>query len=197
LGFFCGGFVCFGVGWLAFAFFLFVGRFGCLVLGAGFALALLGFFRLFGGVPALFFVVGGGASLGRVSAAFQLFFSAPDVPGIFLFLFGGLLRCVVLALGVVDAAVALSLCVPFVVSLAGPLFRVGGSFFVDSGLLLFSADRFDGAAACIVEALEWGVCFGLWVYESYLSGFFRSPWCFSFGTSPSVWSNFSWWGCAN
>ncbi len=130
------------------------GSIGCMVNGAGLAMATMDIIKLYGKEPANFLDVGGGASKEKVSAAFKIILSDKNVKGILINIFGGIMRCDVLAQGVVDAAKEININVPLVVRLAGTNFIEGKEILDNSGLELISADNLDDAAQKIVEAIK-------------------------------------------
>ena len=130
------------------------GSIGCMVNGAGLAMATMDIIKLYGKEPANFLDVGGGASKEKVSAAFKIILSDKNVKGILINIFGGIMRCDVLAQGVVDAAKEININVPLVVRLAGTNFIEGKEILDNSGLKLISADNLDDAAQKIVEAIK-------------------------------------------
>ena len=130
------------------------GSIGCMVNGAGLAMATMDIIKLYGEEPANFLDVGGGASKEKVSAAFKIILSDKNVKGILINIFGGIMRCDVLAKGVVDAAKEINISVPLVVRLAGTNFKEGKEILDNSGLKLISAENLDDAAKKIVEALK-------------------------------------------
>jgi len=130
------------------------GNIGCMVNGAGLAMATMDIIKLYGEEPANFLDVGGGASKEKVSAAFKLILSDKNVKGILINIFGGIMRCDVLAQGVVDAAKEINIEVPLVVRLAGTNFKEGKEILDNSGLKLISAENLDDAAKKIVEAIK-------------------------------------------
>jgi len=115
------------------------GSIGCMVNGAGLAMATMDIIKLYGEEPANFLDVGGGASKGKVSSAFKLILSDKNVKGILINIFGGIMRCDVLAQGVVEAAKETNLNVPLVVRLAGTNFKQGNEILDRSGLKILSA----------------------------------------------------------
>ena len=129
------------------------GSIGCMVNGAGLAMATMDIIKLYGEEPANFLDVGGGASKEKVSAAFKIILSDKNVKGILINIFGGIMRCDVLAQGVVDAAKEINISVPLVVRLAGTNFKEGKEILDNSGLKLISAENLDDAAKKIVEAI--------------------------------------------
>ena len=130
------------------------GNIGCMVNGAGLAMATMDIIKLYGEEPANFLDVGGGASKEKVSAAFKIILSDKNVKGILINIFGGIMRCDVLAQGVVDAAKEINISVPLVVRLAGTNFKEGKRILDNSGLKLISAENLDDAAKKIVEAIK-------------------------------------------
>ncbi len=130
------------------------GSIGCMVNGAGLAMATMDIIKLYGKEPANFLDVGGGASKEKVSAAFRIILSDENVKGILINIFGGIMRCDVLAQGVVDAAKEINIKVPLVVRLAGTNFKEGKEILDNSGLKLISAENLDDAAKKIVEAIK-------------------------------------------
>ena len=130
------------------------GSIGCMVNGAGLAMATMDIIKLYGKEPANFLDVGGGASKEKVSAALKIILSDKNVKGILINIFGGIMRCDVLALGVVEAAKEIKINVPLVVRLAGTNFLEGKKILDNSGLKLISAENLDDAAKKIVEAIK-------------------------------------------
>ena len=130
------------------------GNIGCMVNGAGLAMATMDIIKLYGKEPANFLDVGGGASKEKVSAALKIILSDKNVKGILINIFGGIMRCDVLAQGVVDAAKEINIGVPLVVRLAGTNFKEGKKILDTSGLKLISAENLDDAAQKIVEAIK-------------------------------------------
>ena len=130
------------------------GSIGCMVNGAGLAMATMDIIKLYGKEPANFLDVGGGASKEKVAAAFKLILSDKNVKGILINIFGGIMRCNVLAQGVVDAAKEINLSVPLVVRLAGTNFKEGKEILDKSNLKILSATDLNDAAKKIVEALK-------------------------------------------
>ena len=125
-----------------------------MVNGAGLAMATMDIIKLYGEEPANFLDVGGGASKEKVSAAFKIILSDKNVKGILINIFGGIMRCDVLAQGVVDAAKEMKINAPLVVRLAGTNFKEGKEILDNSGLKLISAENLDDAAKKIVEAIK-------------------------------------------
>ena len=130
------------------------GSIGCMVNGAGLAMATMDIIKLYGKEPANFLDVGGGASKEKVSAAFKLILSDKNVKGILINIFGGIMRCDVLAQGVVEAATEIDLSVPLVVRLAGTNFKEGKKILDESNLKILSASDLNDAAKKIVEAIK-------------------------------------------
>ncbi len=130
------------------------GTIGCMVNGAGLAMATLDIIKLYGSEPANFLDVGGGASKEKVSAAFKIILSDKNVKGILINIFGGIMRCDVLAQGVVDAAKEINLSVPLVVRLAGTNVKLGKEILEKSNLKIISANNLSDAAKKIVEATK-------------------------------------------
>jgi len=130
------------------------GNIGCMVNGAGLAMATMDIIKLFGGDPANFLDVGGGATKERVTTAFKLILSDANVEGILVNIFGGIMRCDVIAEGVVAAAREVSLNVPLVVRLEGTNVELGKKILAESGLPIVSADDLGDAAEKIVQAVK-------------------------------------------
>ena len=130
------------------------GSIGCMVNGAGLAMATMDIIKLYGKEPANFLDVGGGASKEKVAAAFKLILSDKNVKGILINIFGGIMRCDVLAQGVVDAAKQIDLSIPLVVRLAGTNFSEGKEILDKSNLKILSALDLNDAAKKIVEAIK-------------------------------------------
>ena len=130
------------------------GSIGCMVNGAGLAMATMDIIKLYGKEPANFLDVGGGATKEKVSAAFKIILSDKNVKGILINIFGGIMRCDVLAQGVVDAAKEINLSVPLVVRLAGTNFKEGKEILDKSNLEILSASDLNDAAKKIVEAIK-------------------------------------------
>ena len=125
-----------------------------MVNGAGLAMATMDIIKLYGEEPANFLDVGGGASKEKVSAAFKIILSDKNVKGILINIFGGIMRCDVLAQGVVDAAKEIKIKVPLVVRLAGTNFKEGKEILDNSGLEIISANDLSDAAKKIVEEIK-------------------------------------------
>jgi len=130
------------------------GNIGCMVNGAGLAMATMDIIKLYGKEPANFLDVGGGASKEKVSAALKIILSDKNVKGILINIFGGIMKCDVLAQGVVDAAKEIKINVPLVVRLAGTNYKEGKDILDNSGLKLTSAENLDDAAKKIVQAVN-------------------------------------------
>jgi succinyl-CoA synthetase beta subunit len=130
------------------------GSIGCMVNGAGLAMATMDIIKLYGEEPANFLDVGGGASKEKVSAAFKLILSDKNVKGILINIFGGIMRCDIIAQGVLDAARETNLSVPLVVRLAGTNFKEGKEILDKSGLKILSATDLNDAAKKVVEAIK-------------------------------------------
>ena len=130
------------------------GKIGCMVNGAGLAMSTLDIIKLYGSEPANFLDVGGGASKEKVSAAFKIILSDKNVKGILINIFGGIMRCDILAQGVVDAAKEINLSVPLVVRLAGTNVKLGREILEKSNLKIISANNLSDAAKKIIKATE-------------------------------------------
>jgi len=130
------------------------GVIGCMVNGAGLAMATMDIIKLYGSSPANFLDVGGGATREKVTAAFKIILSDPNVEGILVNIFGGIMRCDVIAEGVVAAAREVSLNVPLVVRLEGTNVALGKEILAQSGLPIISADNLADAAEKIVHAVK-------------------------------------------
>ena len=130
------------------------GAIGCMVNGAGLAMATMDIIKLHGGSPANFLDVGGGATKERVTAAFKIILSDANVEGILVNIFGGIMRCDIIAEGVVEAAKEVSLHVPLVVRLEGTNVDLGKTILAESGLPITSADNLRDAAEKIVTAVK-------------------------------------------
>ena len=129
------------------------GSIGCMVNGAGLAMATMDIIKLYGKEPANFLDVGGGASKEKVTEAFKLILADKNVKGILINIFGGIMRCDVLAQGVVEAAKQVNLSVPLVVRLAGTNYKEGKKILDNSNLKILSASDLNDAAKKIVEAI--------------------------------------------
>ncbi len=130
------------------------GSIGCMVNGAGLAMATMDIIKLYGKEPANFLDVGGGATKEKVAAAFKLILSDKNIKGILINIFGGIMRCDVLAQGVVDAAKEIKLSIPIVVRLAGTNFKEGKEILDKSDLEILSASDLNDAAKKIVKAIK-------------------------------------------
>ena len=130
------------------------GSIGCMVNGAGLAMATMDIIKLYGQEPANFLDVGGGASKEKVTAAFKLILADKNVKGILVNIFGGIMRCDVLAQGVIEAAKQVNLSVPLVVRLAGTNFKQGKEILEKSNLKILPASNLNDAAKKIVEAIK-------------------------------------------
>ena len=130
------------------------GTIGCMVNGAGLAMATMDIIKLYGGSPANFLDVGGGATKERVTAAFKIILSDPNVEGILVNIFGGIMRCDVIAEGVIAAAREVSLTVPLVVRLEGTNVALGKEIMAKSGLPIIAADNLADAAEKVVRAVK-------------------------------------------
>ena len=130
------------------------GNIGCMVNGAGLAMATMDIIKLFGGSPANFLDVGGGASKDKVAAAFKMILSDKNVKGILINIFGGIMRCDVLALGVVEAAKEMKIDIPLVVRLAGTNYEKGKKILDDSKLKIISASDLSEAAKKVVQVTK-------------------------------------------
>ncbi len=130
------------------------GNIGCMVNGAGLAMSTMDIIKLYGGEPANFLDVGGGATAERVTTAFKIILSDPNVKGILVNIFGGIMKCDVIAQGVIAAAKEVNLKVPLVVRLEGTNVQKGKELMAGSGLPIISADNLDDAAKKVVEATK-------------------------------------------
>jgi succinyl-CoA synthetase beta subunit len=130
------------------------GTIGCMVNGAGLAMATLDIIKLYGAEPANFLDVGGGASEEKVTAAFKIITADPNVKGILVNIFGGIMKCDVIARGVIGAVKAVGLQVPLVVRLEGTNVEEGKAIIRESGLNVIPADDLDDAAQKIVKAVN-------------------------------------------
>ena len=129
------------------------GNIGCLVNGAGLAMATMDTIKLFGGEPANFLDVGGGATAEKVTEAFKIMLKNPDVKGILVNIFGGIMKCDTIAEGVITACKAVNLSVPLVVRMKGTNEELGKKMLADSGLPIIAADSMAEAATKIVAAV--------------------------------------------
>ena len=130
------------------------GKIGCMVNGAGLAMATMDIIKLYGSEPANFLDVGGGASKEKVSAAFKIILSDKNVKGILINIFGGIMRCDVLAQGVLEAVKETKLTLPLVVRLAGTNVELGKEILKKSKLKIISANNLSDAAKKIIEATK-------------------------------------------
>jgi len=130
------------------------GNIGCLVNGAGLAMATMDTIKLFGGQPANFLDVGGGATAEKVTEAFKIMLKNKSVKAILVNIFGGIMRCDVIAEGVVTACKAVNLSVPLVVRMKGTNEELGKKILADSGLPIISADSMAEAATKVVAATQ-------------------------------------------
>ena len=133
------------------------GNIGCMVNGAGLAMATMDIIKLYGGKPANFLDVGGGATGERVTKAFKIILSDPDVEGVLVNIFGGIMRCDVIAEGIVAAAREVGVRVPLVVRLEGTNVDLGKNILAKSGLSLVTADHLADAAKKVVKAVMVGL----------------------------------------
>jgi succinyl-CoA synthetase beta subunit len=130
------------------------GNIGCLVNGAGLAMATMDITKLYGGSPANFLDVGGGASAEKVTEAFKIMLKNPSVKAILVNIFGGIMKCDVIAEGIVTAANQVNLTVPLVVRLEGTNVELGKKILADSGLPIISGSNMADAAAKVVKAAQ-------------------------------------------
>mgnify|MGYP000680330349 CR=1 FL=1 len=130
------------------------GNIGCLVNGAGLAMATMDTIKLFGGEPANFLDVGGGATAEKVTEAFKIMLANDDVKAILVNIFGGIMRCDVIAEGVIAACKAVNLSVPLVVRMKGTNEELGKKMLAESGLPIISADTMADAATKVVQAVK-------------------------------------------
>ncbi len=130
------------------------GNIACMVNGAGLAMATMDIIKLYGGEPANFLDVGGGADKEKVAQAFKILLADPRVRGVLINIFGGIMRCDVLAQGVVEAARELNVNVPLVVRMQGTNVEIGRKILADSGLAIISAETMAEAAEKIVRAVN-------------------------------------------
>ncbi len=132
------------------------GNIGCLVNGAGLAMATMDIIKHYGGDPANFLDVGGGATIERVTEAFKIILSDRNVKGILVNIFGGIMKCDVIATGVIEAARQVGIKVPLVVRLEGTNVALGKKLLAESGLNIVAADGMADAAQKIVQAVKGG-----------------------------------------
>jgi succinyl-CoA synthetase beta subunit len=130
------------------------GNIACMVNGAGLAMATMDIIKLYGGEPANFLDVGGGADKEKVAQAFRILLADARVRGVLINIFGGIMRCDVLAQGVVEAARELNVNVPLVVRMQGTNVEIGRKILADSGLAIISAETMAEAAEKIVSAVR-------------------------------------------
>jgi succinyl-CoA synthetase beta subunit len=130
------------------------GSIGCMVNGAGLAMATMDIIKLYGSEPANFLDVGGGANKEKVTEAFKIILSDPKVKGILVNIFGGIMRCDIIAEGVIAAAKEVGISVPLVVRLAGTNFELGKQILDNSGLKIIAANDLADAAEKIVSAVK-------------------------------------------
>lgn len=130
------------------------GNIGCMVNGAGLAMATMDIIKLYGGEPANFLDVGGGATTERVTAAFKIILSDPNVKGVLVNIFGGIMKCDIIANGIIAAAKDVSLSVPLVVRLEGTNVEQGKKILRESGLAVIPADNLADAAQKVVDATK-------------------------------------------
>ena len=130
------------------------GKIGCMVNGAGLAMATMDIIQLYGSSPANFLDVGGGATREKVTAAFKIILSDKNVEGILVNIFGGIMRCDIIANGILEAAKEVNLEIPLVVRLEGTNVELGKEILAKSGLAIIAADDLSDAARKIVEAVE-------------------------------------------
>ena len=129
------------------------GNIGCMVNGAGLAMATMDIVKLYGGEPANFLDVGGGATKERVTKAFKIILSDKNVKGIFVNIFGGIMRCDIIADGIIEASKEVKLSVPLVVRLEGTNVDLGKKMLAESGLPIVSGDNLSDGAKKIVAAV--------------------------------------------
>jgi succinyl-CoA synthetase beta subunit len=130
------------------------GKIGCMVNGAGLAMATMDIIKFFGSSPANFLDVGGGATKEKVTEAFKIILSDPNVEGILVNIFGGIMRCDIIANGILEAAKEVNLSVPLVVRLEGTNVDLGKEILAKSDLAIISADDLGDAARKIVAAVK-------------------------------------------
>jgi succinyl-CoA synthetase beta subunit len=130
------------------------GEIGCMVNGAGLAMATMDIIKLYGSEPANFLDVGGGATKEKVTQAFKIIVSDPNVKGILVNIFGGIMKCDIIAEGIIAAAKEISLSVPLVVRLEGTNVELGKQILAKSGLAITSADNLADAAEKVVKAVK-------------------------------------------
>jgi succinyl-CoA synthetase beta subunit len=130
------------------------GNIGCMVNGAGLAMATMDIIKLYGGEPANFLDVGGGATKDKVQAAFKIILSDTSVKGILVNIFGGIMRCDIIAAGIIEAAKEINIQIPIVVRLQGTNVEEGKSILDQSRLNLITEDSLDKAAQLIVKTVK-------------------------------------------
>ena len=130
------------------------GTIGCMVNGAGLAMATMDIIKLYGEEPANFLDVGGGATKEQVMNAFKIILSDKNVKGILVNIFGGIMRCEIIAQGIIETASELNLSIPLVVRLEGTNVDLGKKYLEESGLNIISANDLDEAAKKIVDAVS-------------------------------------------
>ena len=130
------------------------GNIGCMVNGAGLAMATMDIIKLYGGEPANFLDVGGGATAERVTAAFKIILSDKNVKGVLVNIFGGIMKCDIIAEGIITAAKEIKLHVPLVVRLEGTNVDKGKKILAGSGLPIIAADNLADAAQKVVSATK-------------------------------------------
>ena len=130
------------------------GNIACMVNGAGLAMATMDIIKLYGGEPANFLDVGGGADKEKVAQAFKILLADPRVRGVLINIFGGIMRCDILAQGVVEASRQLNVSVPLVVRMQGTNVELGRKILAESGLAIISAETMAEAAEKIVKAVK-------------------------------------------
>jgi succinyl-CoA synthetase beta subunit len=130
------------------------GEIGCMVNGAGLAMATMDIIKLYGAEPANFLDVGGGATRDKVTSAFKIITADPQVKGILVNIFGGIMKCDVIAEGVIAAVKEVGLAVPLVVRLEGTNVALGEKIIAESGLNVIAAEDLDDAAQKIVAAVR-------------------------------------------
>ncbi|MBE2996933.1 succinate--CoA ligase subunit beta, partial [Candidatus Liberibacter asiaticus] len=130
------------------------GNIGCMVNGAGLAMATMDIIKLYGGAPANFLDVGGGADQDKVAAAFKIITSDSSVKGILINIFGGIMRCDVLVKGILSAVKEVKINIPLVMRLEGANVDIGNRLIAESGLNVITAIDLDDAAQKIVHAVK-------------------------------------------
>jgi succinyl-CoA synthetase beta subunit len=130
------------------------GNIGCMVNGAGLAMATMDLIKLYGGEPANFLDIGGGATKERITAAFKIILSDPQVKGVLVNIFGGIMRCDLIAEGIIAAAQEIAFQVPVVVRLQGTNVGQGRMILEQSGLKIIGVDGFADAAQAIVKQIQ-------------------------------------------